>query len=248
MERRRRAGAAAARGGRSSPWRGGLTGPAEHHRVVGRRGTFRRPMLDNLLCPFGEPRPPLWFVYPDYVFLGHDGDEKAAGRRRSAPAERRPAGGTGVDGHLLRRLPRPPRGGQHCAGLAGPAAGHARRRGGRLQFLAYCSTAVPAAGTGHDQVTLWDTTTGEAWAGWRTARTTGRSALGWPGLAAARLVTADAGHGYWSGAAPACRPATGPRRAPRSASRASPDGRVVGAGQPGRGELCLRRRLVGRAS
>src|SRR5262245_57328462 len=41
----------------------------KHHRVVGRHGTFNRPMLENLLCPFGEPRPPLWFVYPDHVFL-----------------------------------------------------------------------------------------------------------------------------------------------------------------------------------
>ena len=37
---------------------------------------FSRPMLDNLLCPFGEPRPPLWFVYPSHVFLKHQGDER----------------------------------------------------------------------------------------------------------------------------------------------------------------------------
>src|SRR5262245_49925681 len=37
----------------------------KHFRVVGRHGTFNRPMLDNLFCPGGKARPPLWFVYPD---------------------------------------------------------------------------------------------------------------------------------------------------------------------------------------
>src|SRR5438046_203072 len=42
----------------------------KHCRVVGRRGRFNRHLLHNLLCPAEEgPRPTLWLVYPDYVFL-----------------------------------------------------------------------------------------------------------------------------------------------------------------------------------
>src|SRR5262249_58585963 len=50
----------------------------KHHRVVGRHGSFNRPMLENLLLPFGEARPPLWFVYPDHVFLKRHAGQRVA--------------------------------------------------------------------------------------------------------------------------------------------------------------------------
>jgi WD40 repeat protein len=40
-----------------------------HYRIAGRRGHFTRPSLNNLLCPSGKPRPPLWLVYPGYTFI-----------------------------------------------------------------------------------------------------------------------------------------------------------------------------------
>jgi hypothetical protein len=50
----------------------------KHHRVVGRMIPFDRPSTWDLLCPYGAPRPPLWFVYPEHVFLKRDGGRRQA--------------------------------------------------------------------------------------------------------------------------------------------------------------------------
>lgn len=173
----------------------------KHHRVIGRRGAFRRPMLDNLLCPFGEPRPPLWFVYPDYVFLKRDGDERLAQAVCACgafgPPEELGWMGTCCDAcHDLREEGR----------VASPAWLDPRRatlvgEEGRLQFLAYSPDGrTLAAGTGHDQVTLWDTTTGEAWGRLENQPDDWLLGVGWVD-AGTRLVTADAAGRlrYWSG-------------------------------------------------
>lgn len=173
----------------------------KHHRVVGRRGTFNRPMLDNLLCPFGDARPPLWFVYPDHVFLKRDGGERQAQAVCACGAFGPPEelGWMGVccDACHDRR---------EEGRLASPAWLDPRRatlvgEEGRLLFLAYSPDGrTLAAATGRDQVTLWDTATGEP-----RGRLVGRPddwllGVGWLD-GGARLVTADATGAlrYWSG-------------------------------------------------
>ncbi len=47
-----------------------------HYRVVGWRGRGNRAGQDNFLCPFGEPRPPLWLVYPDRTFFRREGKDR----------------------------------------------------------------------------------------------------------------------------------------------------------------------------
>jgi hypothetical protein len=134
----------------------------KHHRIVGRQGHFNRPMLDNLLCPFGEPRPALWFVYPDYVFL------KRSGARRVACALCA-CGAFGTPDELGWMGPRCDA--CHDRGEDGqvtfPAWPDPRRatlhgQEGRLLFLAYAPDGrTLAAGTGWEHITLWDTGNGE---------------------------------------------------------------------------------------
>src|SRR4051794_31159945 len=72
-------------GGRSSDsrsvvvlaWWTDLVG-RKHCRVVGRRGRFNRNLLQNLLCPDQGPRPALWLVYPDFVFLKSNKERRVA--------------------------------------------------------------------------------------------------------------------------------------------------------------------------
>jgi hypothetical protein len=133
----------------------------KHHRIVGRQGNFNRPMLDNLLCPFGEQRPALWFVYPDYVFLKRHGTHRV-------PYALCACGDFGSPDEL---------------GWMGPCCNACHDRGedravtapawpdpkratlhgqeGRLLFLAYSPDGRSlAAGTGWERITIWDTASG----------------------------------------------------------------------------------------
>jgi WD40 repeat protein len=134
----------------------------KHHRIVGRQGNFNRPMLDNLLCPFGEPRPALWFVYPDYVFL------KRAGERRVACAlcacgEYGTPDELGWMGSCCDAChDRGEEGYTSTAAWIDPRRSTLRGQEGRLLFLAYSPDGrTLAAGTGWEQITLWETATGE---------------------------------------------------------------------------------------
>ncbi len=133
----------------------------KHHRVVGRQGNFNRPMLDNLLCPFGEQRPALWFVYPDYVFLKRQGDRRVACALCACGAFGTPEElgwmGTccdachdrGEDGKVT------------TAAWPDPKRATLHGQEGRLLFLAYSPDGgTLAAGTGWERVALWDTASG----------------------------------------------------------------------------------------
>jgi WD40 repeat protein len=133
----------------------------KHHRIVGRYGTFSRPMLDNLLCPFGEVRPPLWFVYPHYVFLKRQGQERLAQAICACGAHGEPdelgwMGSScdacydrGVEGQLT------------TPAWLDPAQSTFHGEEGKLLFLAFSPDGQTlAGGTRRDMVTLWDTRTG----------------------------------------------------------------------------------------
>jgi WD40 repeat protein len=133
----------------------------KHHRVVGRQGQFNRPMLDNLLCPFGEPRPPLWFVYPDYVFLVRAGERRVARALCACGAFGTPDE-LGWMGPCCDACHDRGQDGQVTA-PAWPDPRRATLRGqeGRLLFLAYSPDGRSlAAGTGWERITLWDTASG----------------------------------------------------------------------------------------
>jgi WD40 repeat protein len=118
-------------------------------------------MLTNLLCPFGEVRPALWFVYPDHVFL-----ERQNGIRRAHALCACGVHGTPEE-----------------LGWMGPSCDSCYDLGeegvvptqawldpkistlfadeGRLQFLSWSPDGQTlAAGTSRDHITLWDTSTG----------------------------------------------------------------------------------------
>jgi WD40 repeat protein len=133
----------------------------KHHRIVGRHGAFNRPLLENLLCPFGDPRPPLWFVYPDHIFLKRQGGHRVAQAICACGAHGTPEE-LGWMGPCCDSC--------HDRGVEGQEATQAwldpklatlQGQEGRLTFLAYSpDSKILAAGTGRDEVTLWDTTTG----------------------------------------------------------------------------------------
>jgi WD40 repeat protein len=134
----------------------------KHHRVVGRHGPFNRPMLENLFCPFGDPRPPLWFVYPSHVFLERAGGERLARAicacGKHGPPEELGWMGTSCDACFDL--------GQEGQGAApawlDPRKATLHAEEGRLLFLAFSPDGhTLAAGTGRDHVTLWDTRTGQ---------------------------------------------------------------------------------------
>ena len=133
----------------------------KHQRIIGRYGTFGRPMLENLLCPFGEPRPPLWFVYPAYVFLKRQGDERL-------PQAICACGAHGEPGELGWMGPccdacydRAVEGQPTTSAWLDPAQSTFYAEEGKLLFLAFSPDGrALAAGTRRDEVTLWDTSTG----------------------------------------------------------------------------------------
>jgi WD40 repeat protein len=133
----------------------------KHLRVVGRQGPFNRPMLDNLLCPFGEPRPPLWFVYPDHVFLKRQHGHRLAQAICACGAHGAPEdlGWMGPCCDACYDLA--VEGQEPAPAWLDPKRATLQGQEGRLLFLAFSpDSKVLAAGTGRDEVTLWDTTTG----------------------------------------------------------------------------------------
>lgn len=173
----------------------------KHHRLVGRQGLFNRPMLDNLLCPFGDPRPPLWFVYPHHVFVQRAGDDRVAlavcACGAYGPPEQLGWMGRCCDACFDLGV----EGGCPTPAWLDPDHATLHCEEGRMQFLAFAPDGrTLAAGTGREHVTLWDTTTGL-----ERGRLVGSEddwllGVGWLDDGQ-RLVTADA-HGrlrFWSG-------------------------------------------------
>jgi hypothetical protein len=134
----------------------------KHHRIVGRHGPFNRPLLDNLLCPFGEPRPSLWFVYPHHVFLkrqhGHRLAQAICACGAHGPPEELGWMGPSCDAcHDLALEGQEP-----APAWLDPSRATLQGEEGRLLLLTYSpDSKVLAAGTSRDEVTLWDTTTGQ---------------------------------------------------------------------------------------
>ncbi len=173
----------------------------KHHRVVGRHGPFSRPMLDNLLCPFGDPRPPLWFVYPDHVFLKRAGGERLAyavcACGKYGPPEELGWMGPCCDSCFDLGQ----EGQQPAAAWLDPRRAKLEAEEGRLLFLAFSPDGrTLAAGTGHDHVTLWDTTTGHERGRLESDPDDWILGVAWLD-GGQRLVTADARGRlrYWSG-------------------------------------------------
>jgi hypothetical protein len=133
-----------------------------HVRVAGRSGHFSKALLANLFCPFGEERPPLWFVYPDHIFLKRD-----AHRREACALCACGAFGTPEDlgwmGPCCDACHDRVQEGQRTANAwLDPRKATLHADEGRLVFLAYSPDGQTlAAGTGREQVTLWSTATGE---------------------------------------------------------------------------------------
>jgi WD40 repeat protein len=133
----------------------------KHHRIVGRHGQFNRPMLDNLLCPFGEARPPLWFVYPDHVFLKCKGQQRQAQAICACGLHGTPEDLGWMGACCDSCYDRGQEGQEAAPAWLDPKLATLQGQEGRLSFLAYSPDGlVLAAGTGRDEVTLWDTTTG----------------------------------------------------------------------------------------
>jgi hypothetical protein len=133
----------------------------KHLRVVGRHGPFNRPMLDDLLCPFGEPRPALWFVYPDHVFLKLQHGQRLAQAICACGAHGAPQelGWMGPCCDACHDLS--VEGQEPAPAWLDPKLATLQGQEGRLTFLAYSpDSKVLAVGTGRAEVTLWDTTTG----------------------------------------------------------------------------------------
>jgi WD40 repeat protein len=133
----------------------------KHHRVVGRYGAFSRPMLDNLLCPFDEPRPHLWSVYPAYVFLKRQGDERLPQAICACGAYGDPDElgwmGPSCDACYDRAVEGQP----STPAWLDPAQSTFFGEEGKLLFLAFSPDGrTLAGGTRRDEVTLWDTSTG----------------------------------------------------------------------------------------
>jgi WD40 repeat protein len=133
----------------------------KHHRIVGRHGPFNRPMLDNLLCPFGEPRPPLWFVYPDHIFLKCQGTHRVAQAICACGAHGTPEELGWMGPCCDSCHDRGEEGQEATQAWLDPKLATLQGQEGRLLFLAYSPDGkVLAAGTGRDEVALWDTMTG----------------------------------------------------------------------------------------
>lgn len=133
----------------------------KHYRIVGRHGAFHRPMLENLLCPFGEPRPPLWFVYPDHVFLKRWGNVRI-------PQAICACGAYGSPDELGWMGPccdacydRGEEGQRATLAWLEPRQATLHAEEGRMLPLSYSPEGnTLAVGSGRNHVTLWDIATG----------------------------------------------------------------------------------------
>ncbi|MBY0231018.1 MAG: WD40 repeat domain-containing protein [Gemmataceae bacterium] len=134
----------------------------KHHRVVGVQGPFSRPMLDNLLCPLDQPRPPLWLVYPEHVFLKRQGGQRISQALCACGAHGVPDElgwmGNSCDACYDRSL----EGQATPPAWLDPARATLRGEEGRVLFLASSPDgALIAIGTGREEITLWDTATAQ---------------------------------------------------------------------------------------
>lgn len=203
----------------------------KHHRVVGRHGTFNRPMLENLLCPFGEPRPPLWFVYPAHVFLKRQEGARLAQALCACGAHGEPDElgwmGTSCDACYDRGvegLPTTP-------AWLDPAQSTFHGEEGKLLFVAFSPDGrTLAAGTRRDEVTLWDTTTGLERGRLSARHSEWIVCVGWTG-GGERIVTGDVTgklryYSYRTGLATGEETSIGTSEC----FAVSPDGRYLGRG------------------
>ena len=133
----------------------------KHHRIVGSQGSFSRPMLVNMICP-GDPRPPLWFVYPDHVYLIRHAGTRSTQAMCACGAHGSPEelGWMGTMCDTCHDLAED--GGTPSPAWLDPRDGTLTGEEGRSIFLAYSPDGrTLAAGTGRDHVVLWDTATGQ---------------------------------------------------------------------------------------
>lgn len=203
----------------------------KHFRLVGRHGTFARPMLENLFCPFGDPRPPLWFVYPHHVFLKHaDGDRLPQAMcccgKFGLPEE---LGWMGPCCDACFDLGEE---GQRAApAWLDPKHATLNTEEGRLLFLTFSPDGrTLAAGTGRDHVTLWDTTSGAERGRLMAQQEEWLLGVTWVDDGQ-RLVTTDAAGGvrYWSARTGLTTGET-TRVGPTECFAVSPDGTLLGRG------------------
>lgn len=134
----------------------------KHVRVVGDQGPFKRPMLDNMLCPFDEARPPLWLVYPEYVFIKRHGGQRVVQAFCACGAVGRPEElgwmGTCCDACYDRAEEGRP----IAPAWLDPRQATLRGEAGRVLFLANSPDGrLLAIGTGREEITLWDTSTAQ---------------------------------------------------------------------------------------
>src|SRR5262249_4470554 len=134
----------------------------KHHRLVGRYGNFSRPMLENIFCPLGDPRPALWFVYPDHVFLKRDGQFAELQAMCACGAWGRPEELGWMGPCCDACYDRGQEGQAGSPAWIDPRCGTFHGEEGRLMFLASSPDGrTLAAGMNRDRVTLYDTSTGE---------------------------------------------------------------------------------------
>jgi hypothetical protein len=137
-----------------------------HYRIVGRRGDFTRPLLNNLLCPSGEPRPPLRLVYPDYTFIRSRQGRRALTAVCACGAFGSPEGIAWMGNCCGPCHDRREEGG--AGPRAGPDPGHITLPCGagfldRVAFSPGGRTLLTANWSGYQRrrVTLWDALTGQ---------------------------------------------------------------------------------------
>jgi hypothetical protein len=134
----------------------------KHVRVAGTQGPFRKPHLDNMLCPYDLPRPPLWLVYPDYVFLKRQGGQRIAQAFCACgavgPPEELGWMGTCCDACYDRAQ----EGTSIAPAWLDPSQATLHGEEGRVLFLTNSPDGqLLAIGTGREEITLWDTSSAQ---------------------------------------------------------------------------------------